>query len=483
MVSILLADPQSKQKFPNVDQFNSPTFRINIQKLIRDIINAVRNPDTIRKYWSYDGPIFDIDTAGIWFKTNQGYVKADEKGKLVRYGVNDEVTRVLLTKNSCYSTALINATPEQCRKYLYECLLENDDKGVDVCLNMRLLNRNFYEVSKAEIENMHPLIALMTLKKFGFGIYKRYVEKYDDDLRFIEDIEHWKENHPKEIYIKKYKSGQIPTDVHNMILTGGSIEANRAFEKFIEENKLLIEYLGIISDHVNSNPGILNAGYEGYFEVYRKSDEKKDKSKVPTEDELLASDYFFRNLVETRRYYDYNYDALKYRCLPFMIDPVTGPDLVCRTASGLFIQRKSVDPTESKHSVEYLLRKTEEQDPITNAIVDAFTYKYNKALELGITISDHDNKIKEIVDNYLDAHKKALNVLETYEHYVNICGILKDYPYDLLSEEKQRRLKAICERKEISLEKIQDELLDQGAEIEEAIRESIASKMQPIRNI
>lgn len=62
----------------------------------------------------------------------------------------------MLTRDKCYSS-LVNATPEQCRRYLYECLLEGDENSVQVCLDMRLIGHNgksFYKVSENEINEM-----------------------------------------------------------------------------------------------------------------------------------------------------------------------------------------------------------------------------------------------------------------------------------------------------------------------------------------
>jgi len=118
-------------------------------------------------------------------------------------------------------------------------LLKNDTESLKVCAEM-WKRQDFYAVSKEEIKNMHPLVAVRTLQKFGFRIQR--VE--DSELKMLvkkfETVDHWMQHVLAKTWGQE-KHGQAST-----------------LQSTIENNENLLNYLRLLVEYVNSNLAIMN---------------------------------------------------------------------------------------------------------------------------------------------------------------------------------------------------------------------------------
>jgi len=474
-----------------IDRLKSPQFRINVRKLVKDVLNTVKNRE-FHKYEQYTGPIFDIQSQGVWFRSADGNYVKEENGKYLKYGSDDDYTRVMLTRDKCYSS-LVNATPEQCRKYLYECLLDGDENNVQVCLDMRLIGnngKNFYEVSKSEIDEMHPAMAIMTLQKFGFRTYGAYDSKASRDLIKMESSEHWKDNYMKQVFLNNFKAGE-PTSLTKWGLKGGggdmTPEQEQKWDEFINEGKHLIGYLGLISDFVNRNPGILNHEYFGLTDEYerkRVEEEKRAavqlKGGIRTESDIGKDYQLFRRLEFAREVAQRQQEGHgrldgvisdimsklpfgEYKCPPFMFHHITGePDPVCIAATGFFLKKTIVIPTDRMGI----------SGSNSKIIVDEMM-KLLDRLNTERRLSDKEaeeekSKILKLYESGEKAYDDLLKEYEILKHFVSLCDKFEGYDKSVIKSENIERLKKICARSYRELNDAQRDILKRGVNLEVA---------------
>jgi hypothetical protein len=457
-------------------------FEIDIKKLVHKLSTVIRNTTTPRKYIEYNGPIFDIATQGIWFKAEDGYVKnigTNAKPNFLRYGVNDDRFKVMMTRQRCYST-MVNANSEQCNKYLYECLLNENGNDIDTCLAMRHLNRNFYDVSKKEINEMHPQMALMIMKKFGFTKYKSMNEILQTELYAIEDIKHWQEHHLKHVFLSKYlnTSSEPVTNPTDKL---SEAKNTQEFDKFLHENRFLISYLGMVVDFINNQPGLLN---EDEFKVMKVS--KKTPSSLPTlptlstspilstsqtphtslSKEIYEDEYFFEKLSKLPSEWDIRRDSVELGCPPFMIGERRGPDMVCKSAVGYVIKRD--EPDRLNKSYDYLKKKTEKYN--FKFLFDANMYKMEKLRNLGYDVGDFIAKIHNITIQEETVRDDYLKVYKVLEQFENVCNIFEGYDDETINNANLERLKLVCKKKVFDYKNLRKELVTNGEELEKNLR-------------
>ena len=156
-----------------------------------------------------------------YVRTSNGFMRTDTGRK-----VDDD----RLTHQNCYTT-LVN--DKGCDEHVYQCLLNDDAESLDKCLQSAR-NVDFNKVSKDQVSNMHPLVALRTLQKFGFKTRSIYDPLSGSNLEKVQSVDDWLNS----------LSDSKRTDI-------------------IRSNSQLIKYLSLIVDLVNSNPGILNPSYSG----------------------------------------------------------------------------------------------------------------------------------------------------------------------------------------------------------------------------
>jgi len=187
--------------------------------------------------------VVDLITRNTWLRSSSGTLyRVDKDGKHIKYGSKDQTTQDLLQlKNNCYTTLVNGADNKECEDYVFKCLLNDDSNSMEQCLD-KLSKENFYEGAMKEINNMHPLVALRTLEKFGFQSILGYDETARMKIRKVQSVEDWIQNY----MTKKFTSSDV-----QKVISGGS------------RNTRLIEYLRLVSEFVNRNPTLLNKGFNG----------------------------------------------------------------------------------------------------------------------------------------------------------------------------------------------------------------------------
>jgi hypothetical protein len=215
-------------------------FVLDVDRLIRRRLFRLQQLMKSPEAATPQGPFISLADKNIWKRDASGRLYTDSPNGPVYYGEDDDATKNMLTANfKCYST-LTNGTPDECKKYMYQCLLNADLNDIDGCIEFWKKN-DFYTDARNEISQMHPLVAIRTLQKFGF----RDREEYDPVCRSrvlkIESKDHWVAN-----YLSTKFAGKVdPT-------------TNTPVEQIITQNEKLLDYLQLLVEYVNANPAILN---------------------------------------------------------------------------------------------------------------------------------------------------------------------------------------------------------------------------------
>lgn len=212
-------------------------FDINVDKFTRkrffNISAELKKPPKI------EGPVFSLTDKNVWHVDETGRLYKDEGGNRVYYDVDSDETKRILTKNfNCYST--FTKDNAKCNMYVNQCLLRSDPESLSVCTEF-WKNHDFYKVTIDEIKQMHPMVAVRTLEKFGFRVKKVEDSECKMLVRKFETVEHWMKT----------------------VLTGNEWKTvdpsnNKTLQNTIEENENLLNYLRLLVEYVNANPAILN---------------------------------------------------------------------------------------------------------------------------------------------------------------------------------------------------------------------------------
>jgi len=215
-------------------------FRLSKAKFV-DIPEAEEEAEEATKAYNY----ISLIDKGIWRRNYQGEYFKNVGGKEVRYNADDSETKKLFqAKNMCYSTMVNDESIQKCREeYIMGCLLNDDAKSLENCIKKLKRTTQWIEKVKNEINNIHPLVAVRTLQKFGFKTSTVNDEQAGMQLVKVDNVERWLKDTIKD-----------------------TLKDNPQQMMAILENDILLQYLQLLSDYVNGNPGILNRGYGGTSE-------------------------------------------------------------------------------------------------------------------------------------------------------------------------------------------------------------------------
>lgn len=205
-------------------------FHINVDDLVRKRLYQLR--ELLKKEQLPKEPLLGITDKNIWKRDETNKLYRDTPQGPVYYEDNSPASLEMFKSSYKCASSLSKGTEAECGKYMAECILSIDQKQISQCLEF-WRNRNFYDIVKEEISNMHPTIAIRILKKFGFREYETYDIECDSYVRKIESRDHW---------FKDYASKIFTDDVL----------------KIISENDKLLDYLQLITEYINSNLQILN---------------------------------------------------------------------------------------------------------------------------------------------------------------------------------------------------------------------------------
>jgi len=220
-----------------------PYFNIKVDKLIRKRLMSLKTAKQVSPVTENE-EVFNFTDRNIWYRDANGVFVKKVDGQTVKYGDQDQTTADTLKADfKCYSTLVKAKDTQQCRKYVYNCLVEGDSDGLKKCMTfLKDSPADFFDVAKQEIGQMHPMVALKTLQKFGFRVHTEYDGESGMSLKKIERVNHWLKNFMTE----KFKEKDV--------------------QDAIKSNDRLLAYLDLIAQYVNSNPGLLNPGFGGKTE-------------------------------------------------------------------------------------------------------------------------------------------------------------------------------------------------------------------------
>ncbi|CAH6421678.1 Hypothetical protein KVN_LOCUS408 [uncultured virus] len=221
----------------------APYFSLKIDELIKNRLFKIAKAKmtTTPEYETKTYDFMDMDM-NVWKRNADGDFVKNVDGKEIKYGANDPETEKILKANyKCYSTLVRAKNEDECRKYVFTCLLDENPDSLDKCLT-DFKSVDFYDVAKKEIKDMHPIIAIRTLQRFGFRKHKVFDNQAGTQIYKVERVDHWLNN-----FMKK----RFSVDEINKIEKG---------------NDKLLAYLDLLSQFVNANPKILNKSYDGTTE-------------------------------------------------------------------------------------------------------------------------------------------------------------------------------------------------------------------------
>ena len=223
------------------------TFKLNLKtavylrNAIFPLVNAKMTSNEVPEVPSESGPYINFtNNSGVWYRdtskdTSQTacFYKMDD-GKKVYYGKDDDDTKKMLKQNNnCYQTGM---TGSACFDYIHECLLDTSkdaDKSLEQCMKTYNFQDNFFTNVDQEIKKMHPIIAVRTLQKFGFRTHYSTHNNESRKIKIVESVDHW---------MKYFVKGRFGLNE----------------QQAMNNQKKLLDYLQMLVDFVNSNPGILN---------------------------------------------------------------------------------------------------------------------------------------------------------------------------------------------------------------------------------
>lgn len=215
------------QTFDCQNSYRHPScWNLDVEKLVRNRLLNLKN----RKF----GTMPPKDNDSYINFTDKNIWKRNEKGELYRIIDGKQVTLEESTKHlrkdfKCYSTLVNFKTPEECDKYVYGCLTNENENAIETCIQF-WGQRDFFNVAKNEISNMNPRVALITLEKFGFRIYSVMDSMAGCVISKVESVDHWL----KKCMETKFNKAEV--------------------RNAIRSNDRLLAYLRLLVEFVNSNP-------------------------------------------------------------------------------------------------------------------------------------------------------------------------------------------------------------------------------------
>jgi len=234
-------DPQASKK--KYRESNKTLFSIHIPSLIRHSIQDIDfgEPSDVQLDDSeWDVPLDGLPTDDVVYIGNERYKVVVENG-VVR-NIPIELSRPLdeyFPQGKCYGT-LVNGSTKDCPTF-FKCIIDGNSDDAETCIEKLIASPNgFFNAAISEIKHLHPLLALQTLKRFGFDEYTEFDPVAGQDLRKVMGVKRW---------LKE----KVPT-------TFGS-----ATENMIRGNSNhILNYLNLLSQYVNANPKIMNISYNGH---------------------------------------------------------------------------------------------------------------------------------------------------------------------------------------------------------------------------
>lgn len=231
------------------------SYRYNefVASQLEDAFNAASDETPVEEdEYSDSDKYIDLINTNIWYTKKDGdrtiFTKTVD-GREVSYSSKDpEGQRLLKASNKCYSS-LFTDDLGKCKTHIKDCLLNKETTSnpdaLKNCLKDFSLRSDFFETAKKEINEMHPIVAHLTLRRLGFGYDMVTDPKTGQSIKRVCSAKRWLDHYVRKVYIGA--DGKLDESAFNAVKA--------------QEN--LINYLDLIVSYVNANPGILNKDYVG----------------------------------------------------------------------------------------------------------------------------------------------------------------------------------------------------------------------------
>lgn len=399
---------------------NQPlTFKVNAGEIVRKTLFAIaRAPVEEADEVPTDyGEYADMMDGNKWFRDAKGYYTV-VNGDVVRYGEDDPGTVAKLKAgHSCYGTGL---NDENCNQYIWNCLLSDSadaDQLLQNCINIYNREGNFFEMAAKEIEELHPVIAVRTLQKFGFRTHSVYDSSMNMSLKKVESVKHWLENFVSKKFTKAQK------------------------DAVVAQGKLL-GYLGMLVSFVNSNPGILNKGVQGTTDeaagVMNRSDYLK-RLDIPLYKQPSAGQSDYYDIARFRSQFN-QYSAARPRAFS-----MTSAGRLMTPFGSVFSPGASMLSQVGGQSggggqTQYVLRKLKTDCRGANLISNVMRSLMGDLSSRGKELNEQSKaKITKQVEDLKKTEMELLKTMFYLEEYSRLLDMFKQYETEELSEDKLRQ--------------------------------------------
>lgn len=411
--------PISLDKLDPMDRFT-----IWVDKLVRMRLMHLKRSPTVSLPSADEKQFISLGDHNIWKHDGEGKLFKSVNGKVEYYGDTDQNSLSALKADfKCYST-LTKGNDKQCQEYMFDCLLSGDADGLKKCRNFHA-DANFYDVAKEDIQEMHPIVALRTLQKYGF----RYISKYDDEAKMnlnkVEPVKHWLENY----MAKKFPD---PED-----------------QRSVQGNTRLLDYLELIVQYVNANPTLINKHFSGSSEEgagkFLGTDfSKRLQIKQRVEPGDSAAGLYGINLLQSHMRTGL-FGATMYKS-PFSVSSNTGllrspfGDAIFPLGAGLMVPRQLGG--NGYYGGQLYSKRTKEgivggSETLSNLIL----LNMNKLREHNKDITEADkNKINKKLANMHEVEKELYRNLDYINSYGQLLDAMGDYNSQTLSIDSLRDL-------------------------------------------
>jgi hypothetical protein len=227
------------------DQFTYKFDKLFINEIILPYVKKEVHQELIGEdqYWFDDN--IDINSQ-IFFRDNDGRLyKQDINGNKILF---DDPNIVPKSYENCYGTGIKESTylvdgneiTGTCTNFIQDCMI---GKNIDKCKTY-FKNPNFWEITKKEIDDMHPIIADKMINIFELDKIYVYNKELNRNLLQVKPYDAW---------IEKLKNK----------ITDSQSNTTEEDVKIISANSKLKYYIEYLIHKVNSEPAILNKDYTG----------------------------------------------------------------------------------------------------------------------------------------------------------------------------------------------------------------------------
>lgn len=362
--------------------------------------------------------VLDMKNSSVWNRNEKGDYYKKINNQWIRMGAEDKETDELLKANhNCYNIGSTD-TGEKCKEFIFECLLSEDANSLSFCLNRLKTEPDFLSKAKGDISNLHPILALRILQKFGFKKHSVYDEQANAQIWKVEDVNHW---------IKNFLKTKFPKEDIEWIIKDNN-------------NNQLLTYVDLISQYVNANPGILNKGYEGVSEegvgMFKLSDFAK-RLKLQVRKEPSKQDSFKYDINRFKKHIQ----VMKTSKNPFFTN--VGNRATTPFGRDITPGLSLLSPQFGGGNCEYVIKKLNSDEGIVTGSRLIKNYVESLMYELGqrnkTLAADDKRKIEDNIAKLREVEEGVLRTICYIDEYNRLLDVFGDYSSETLTEAKLKQ--------------------------------------------